>query len=339
MPILKFDLYSSPEDKVAIFNHSDVKAYAGQEQADQHGFFRIVTSPEAYLQMMKDSGGLVPPVLVYDWGKESSNFIRSIRSSVTNSIYNDYTQMMVGKLPILRKLLGDGMDWVPKTVFDRDEIGSLGSPFIAKAANSYDSKGVEKFDSKRDVPEDGGFDLYQEMIPIDREFRVVLFRGKVNPGVKLLMALEKTPRNKKAKDFRVDEMMSKDELKGNENTKFYWSQKNLSKIDGSILDQFGKIAKYIFNMNPGMNFVGLDVALDQSGKAWFIEHNLLPSMLSNQYLLLYKAMYEDWYQKPIGHDLTQKIHLLSPQFLAGTASKYTFEAEDGALGNLGIDLK
>ena len=142
---------------------------------------------------------------------------------------------------------------------------------------------------------------------------------------KILMILEKTPKNKKAKDLRIRESLSKEEMKDAGNTKFKWKHHNLDVI--KELKGLGEILTKVLDMNPTLNLAGIDVALDNDGKTWFLEHNTKASMLSNQSVLAYKAIYEDFYGKKIADDLAG----YADKHYKSSADKYPFEVSDKAL--------
>jgi hypothetical protein len=306
-----FDKFSGDSEMVQIFNTGDVKAFYGQPESDHFGTFLIVQKCD-----------LGTPVLVYDWAADSKQFL-NLQKAFTRNLYNNYTEIKLGKLNTLRKLVADGVSWLPKTAFTADDgWGGVKFPAICKAANSYDSKGVEKIDKKRDVPD--YIDIVQEIIPIDREFRIVAFRGKSNDTIQVLQILEKSPKNEKAKDLRVDEALSKEDLKNRPNTKFKWTLLDPAK-EKAIIDASAKIIKYIFADNPGLNFSGFDIAVDVDGKAWYIEHNMLPAPVGPTFLLLYKAIFEDWYKRRLGQDMRTKLESLATKYCQGTARKIDFE--------------
>lgn len=298
--------FSTQTHMVCIYSHNQVRAFYGQKEENHYGTF---------LSIDDFSCNYGTPVLVYDWAKYSKDFMDA-HKAFTRSVYNNFSDLKLGKLESLRKLVADGVDWVPKTAFTTDpDWGGVQFPAICKAANSYDSKGVEKIDKKRDVPD--YIDIVQEIIPIDREFRIIAFRGKSNDQVQVLQVLEKKPKNDKAKDLRVDENLSREEMRNRPNTKFSWTM--LSPADeGELLSKSAEIIKYIFKDNQGLNFAGFDIAMDKDGKAWYIEHNILPAPIGPTFLLLYKAIFEDWYHRDLEDKMIAHLAELAPMYCEGT---------------------
>lgn len=302
-----FDKFSDDAEMVDIYNSGTVRSYFGQPEADHFGTFRMVSDYDHST-----------PTLLYEWASKAGDFLE-LKKSFGRNVYNNFDETKLGKLSTLRKLVADGVNWLPKTAFTKDEgWGGVKFPAICKAANSYDSKGVEKIDSKKDVPD--YIDIVQEIIPIKNEYRIVAFRGKANDKIQVIQVLQKLPKNDKAKDLRVEEALSKEEMKNKPNTKFSWSILDPSE-ESELISAASEIIKYIFSDNPGLNLSGFDIAMDNQGKAWYIEHNLLPAPIGPMFLLLYKAMFEDWYNRELGPGMMNQLKDLAPKYCEGCAKK------------------
>ena len=300
-------------DKVQLYNKTE-KLDAFSWHVPGAELFKLINSPKDCDEDM--------PVLLYDDQASNKEFVEKLKTDAT--IYNKPSGILAGKVGIAKKL--QKYDWVPKCTFDKGEASKLKFPIIAKANNTYDSMGVEIVDTPEDLQKlSDKFDIFQEGIKIDREFRVVTFVGIKHTERKILMILEKTPKNKKAKDLRIKESLSKEEMKDAGNTKFKWKHHNLDVI--KELKGLGEILTKVLDMNPTLNLAGIDVALDNDGKTWFLEHNTKASMLSNQSVLAYKAIYEDFYGKKIADDLAG----YADKHYKSSADKYPFEVSDKAL--------
>jgi hypothetical protein len=297
--------------------------------SDEQKLFFYVKDADEYLRKIST---IEMPVMVFEW-KDDQEFVKAISANKlsTSLIYNDPRGIFLGKERILNKLVGDGMDWVPKTVFSMEDAkDQLTFPVIAKSRNSYDSKGVEKVDNRQDLSKFEKYDIFQNMIDIDREFRVIVFKGKrFDRTTKVLMILEKMPKNDKAKGLRVDEELSKEELKEKGNTKFKWKQLDIEKFEH--MDSLKKILPYLMNVNPSLNMTGLDMAVDKEGKMWYIEHNLQPAMFSNQGILIYKCIFEDYYGKKMSEKSRTMMLDMSKQYYKKTAENFPFELENEKL--------
>jgi len=343
---LTFDQYGSDFEKVAIFNSSGWVAMSYGHGKDE--FKRWLKSGEQKIfTYVKDSGDYLSkvstmdiPVLIFEWS-DKREFVNDVVKSRLSStaIYNDPRGVLIGKERILGRMIGDAVDFIPKTVFDIKEARDLHFPIIAKSRNSYDSKGVEKVERPNELDKFEKYDIFQEMIDIDKEYRVMTFRGhRFDPSIRILMILEKMPKNDKAKSLRVDEQLSKEELKDKGNTKFRWKQLNIDKFEH--IKALEKIVPYVMNINPTLSVTGMDLAIDKEDKMWFIEHNLLPALMSNQGVLIYKNVFEDFYGRNVQEKTRKQMMRLSKEYFDKTARKFPFELEDDeTIGNIdGVKL-
>ena len=212
--------------------------------------------------------------------------------------YNAPQGIIVSKLDTTKLLKRLKVPFIPKTVFDRDEAAKeLKFPIIAKASNTFQSRGVEKVATKAELKKlPGGFDIYQEQINIEEEFRIVFFRGKCKPGIALVAAYRRDPLNSKAKDLRTNEAgMYHERLMDRPKSNFSWTQVSPYTYKKINMEQCYAIASVIFHLNPTLNVAGLDIAVDKDGMHWFIECNSTPGLFSNMVPLIYKYIYEDYY--------------------------------------------
>ena len=295
--------------KVQLFNETeDADAFSWHVPGAE--LFKLINTADDFNGSM--------PVILYDNQKENKAFVNSISKGTA---YNSPDGILAGKVAIAKRLSADNCPWMPRTVFTKDEASSLKFPIIAKANNTYDSLGVEKIESLKALNKLNGYDVYQEAIIIEREFRIVVFAGLKNPVRKVLLVLEKIPKNAKAKRLRVEESLDIEELKNSDNTKFSWIHHPLSIL--AELKGINEILNTVLNLNPTLNLSGIDVAVDPEGKVWFIEHNTRASMLSNQSVLAYKAIYEDFYGKQMCED-KELISFADAHFKA-SANLYPFE--------------
>jgi hypothetical protein len=147
---LTFDKFGSDFEKVAIFHSSGwvsmsyghgKKGFDKWMKSDEQKLFTYVKSADEYLAK---AATMEVPVLIFEWS-DKREFVNDVVKSKLSStaIYNDPRNVLIGKERILNRMIGDGVDFIPKTVFDIKEAKHLKFPVIAKSRNSYDSKGVE----------------------------------------------------------------------------------------------------------------------------------------------------------------------------------------------------
>ena len=281
--------------------------------------YYFVTDPSAY------EVDIEKPIILWDRASVLEELEVLSKISATAIIYNNPKGITVSKEDTIKLLQKAKCPHLPKTVFDRDKAKTeLEFPIIAKASNTFQSRGVEKVDTKTALDKlPGGFDLYQQQIEIKAEFRLLFFRSK-NPEapLQMLAAFRRDPLNKKAKSLRVNEAgMYFDRLMDRAKSDFAWTQVDPHKY--MDMEETYKLASHVFSVNPGLHISGIDMAVDKNGKHWFIEQNSTPGMFSNQAVLIYRAVYED----SVG--VLSKQALENMVDLSKAYAKLTLEEEKG----------
>jgi hypothetical protein len=231
------------------------------------------------------------PILL--WGKkgdieESGVYSEMYKKPHPKKIYNNVEAIVTSKKDLLEIYQNQGHDFIPKTSFNKKKAArEIGFPMIAKSLNSFQSRGVEKVSNSQELQAlSADYDLFQEQIKIQDEYRLIFFRGFTTP-VTLLAAFHREPINQKSKGLR--EAMTQEELEEKEASEFKWTQVSLKKFNRS--DVFS-IASTVFLTNPFLNVVGIDLAFENE-RAYYIEQNITPGLISNVPFLLYKFVYED----------------------------------------------
>lgn len=231
------------------------------------------------------------PLLFWRNPERSSELLENGDLPPRKLIYNYPEKFDPGKKDLAIKAQKTDAKWYPKTVFNKKDLDLLDFPIIAKKDDSYQSKGVEKIESKEELG-NRKFDVYQECIPIKDEYRIMIFRGKNNGKIRAFGVWHRDPNNGKSKSLRINESSNKEkEIK----SKFKWSPVPLKEF--THWRSVKPIARAIFGFYPNLNFVGLDVAIDDKGKAWCIEHNETPGLVGNSSIRIYKYIFEDCFGK------------------------------------------
>ena len=235
------------------------------------------------------------PLLFWRNPQRSKNLLIKGEIPKKELIYNHPEKFDPGKKDLALKAQKIDAPWFPKTVFSKEDLGQLKFPIIAKKDDSYQSKGVEKIDDRRDLG-NRKFDVYQECVHIKNEYRIMIFKGKNSPKVKAFGVFHRIPINQKSKSLRVNEAES-----GETKSKFKWVPVPLNKFEN--WKGVKPIARAIFDFYPNLNFVGLDIAVDTEGKVWCIEHNDTPGLVGNTSIRIYKYIFEDCFGKKIPKDV------------------------------------
>ena len=235
------------------------------------------------------------PLLFWRNQDRSENLLAKGEIPKKSLIYNHPEKLDKRKKDLAIKAQKMNAPWFPKTVFSKEDLVQLKFPIIAKKDDSYQSKGVEKIDTRKDLG-NKKFDVYQECIEIKNEYRIMIFKGNNSPKIKAFGVWHRIPINKKSKSLRINESESK-EVK----SKFKWVPVSLKDFEN--WKGVKPIARAIFDFYPNLNFVGLDIAVDVEGKVWCIEHNETPGMVGNSSIRIYKYIFEDCFGKKIPKDV------------------------------------
>lgn len=272
--------------KVQIFSSlkfQDVEEIIGEDMKNYWGDFYEESD---FGKIDKDL-----PLLFWRNPERSKNLLLKGEIPKKELIYNHPEKFDPGKKDLAMKAQKINATWFPKTVFSKEDLTKLNFPIIAKKDDSYQSKGVVKIDDRKDLG-NRKFDVYQECISIKNEFRIMIFRGKNSPRIKAFGVWHRIPINKKSKSLRINESEG-----GEAKSKFKWVPVSLNQFEN--WNGVKPIAKAVFDFYPNLNFVGLDIAVDQEGKVWCIEHNETPGLVGNSAIRIYKYIFEDCFGKKI----------------------------------------
>ena len=329
----KFILASSTESpelrKIVFF--SSMPMEEKQAVQDELGkVFKFCDDPDKFLT---DHLLQTDPILLWDRASLLNKYgiADAISHGMKKEVYNAPQGITVSKLDMLKIAKKTKFPYIPKTVFTRAAAEKLGFPLIAKASNTFQSRGVEKVNTVKELDDlPPGFTIFQEQIKIAEEYRVVFFQGK--RGTRMLAVFRREPENKKAVDLRTNEAkgdgMKFSRLKKRDKSDFSWTQIDPRKSDIFDIKEAYQIANFIFATNPTLRIAGLDIAVDDKGKHWFIESNTTPGLFSNMVPLLYKFIYEDAYG-PMQTYSIKRLQELSFYFASLTMKdEPTFKVED-----------
>jgi len=320
----------SPELRKIVFYSTMPMEEKQAVQDELSKIFKFCDDPDKFLN---DHLLQTDPVLLWDRASLLNKYgiADAISHGMKHAVYNAPHGITVSKLDTLKMLKKTRFPYIPKTVFTKAAAENLKFPLIAKASNTFQSRGVEKVESKKeldDLPK--GFTIFQEQIKIAEEYRVVFFCG--SRGTRMIAVFRRDPENKKAEDLRANEAagdgMKFSRLKKREKSDFSWTQIDPRKSNIFNINEAYQIANFIFAANPTLKIAGLDIAVDGKGKHWFIESNTTPGLFSNMVPLLYKFIYEDAYG-PMQTYSIKRLQELSFYFASLTMKdEPTFKIED-----------
>ena len=277
-------------NKVQIFSDLEFKGVEKIIGKDMKNYWVDFYEQSDFSKIDKDL-----PLLFWTNQQRCKNLLVKGEIPKKELIYNHPEKFDPGKKDLAIKAQKMNAPWFPKTVFSKEDLGQLKFPIIAKKDNSYQSKGVEKIDTRKDLG-NRKFDVYQECVHIKNEYRIMIFKGKNSPKVKAFGVFQRIPINQKSKSLRVNEAES-----GEIKSKFKWVPVSLKKFEN--WKEVKPIARAIFDFYPNLNFVGLDIAVDVEGKVWCIEHNYTPGLVGNPSIRIYKYIFEDCFGKKFPPDV------------------------------------
>ena len=244
------------------------------------------------------------PILNYGGYYESSYEFMKNYPFLRNRTYNYIDKLHIFGSKITFAQLFSKYEWLPKTVFTREEAinGAVGFPVIAKCTSGHSGLGIKKFDTPQELasaPEtfkipsesDNGtmveksYDLFSQFIDFDMEFRVFLFRDKI-------MVV----------NHRVDRIENNVNIRSkDEKTKMNFEYVVLDK--NKIPEWFYKqIREIVSDIHPvsNMSVWSLDVCLEKNtNKLWIFECNAQTGLDALKCCLVYVNLYEDFFEKDL----------------------------------------
>lgn len=183
------------------------------------------------------------------------------------------------------------LKFVPKSVFTKEEAEKLKFPIIAKPAEGSKGEGIKVFKTKEDLKSaKDEFDVFSEKFDLKREFRVISIKGE------LVFIAERIPENDKANSLREKKHDDIFDREGtlSERSSYRWVKVEYGKKGVPEEKEFKKVCSAI-NIATKLEFLGVDIGLDSSGKSWAIECNSCPGLNKEQIVLIYEAIFKDFY--------------------------------------------
>jgi hypothetical protein len=255
-------------------------------------------------------------------------------SFIDDRFYNKPSDLKkIEKIPFYKYLQSLDSEYLAKTVYSLEEAKELKYPVIAKDSSTWQSKGVNKFDTFEALEKeynkgDVKYDIFQECIDIKYEWRAIVFKGIKDPEVKILTIYQRDPKNEKAKDLRLTEG-----LQSEESSKFKWS--NNCPSDYFDEEQMKEVKEMIQIASEcsDSNFYSVDFTLDKDGYFWFLELNDIPGMVGHVTVLAYLAIYKDFYNLSLAKSDTQKIKNIMYQMMEFTKNALPFSYDNELIEN------
>jgi len=238
------------------------------------------------------------PILWYGGGpsnEESTLFIKNKKVNKKN-IYNQQELLPLSGNKVTFAEKANKFSWLPKTVFSKKEAvdGAVGFPVIAKIKDGHSGLGIQKFDDAKELEKSKEkFDLFCQFIDFDREYRVMFCRDKI------IVINERVP--------TIDDNRSIRTKKAKEKISFTYVYQDQNKVDPEFIKQVTSICKDVKTFLD-LDLWGLDVVVDKKGKLWVMETSSATGLGSVKMTEVYKAIYEDFYGKPLPDKFLESIY-------------------------------
>jgi hypothetical protein len=184
----------------------------------------------------------------------------------------------------------DGVDFIPKAVYSREEAKDLEYPVIAKPDGEHSGLGIEIFDTHEELMKsDAEFDNYSEAKDLDREYRALLLNDK-----NVLIHERVSMGDNEIEDKESDEQ-----------TNFVYVDQDMKKLD--FLDELDRVAKEI-RKKIKLGLWSIDIMIDKSGKLWVAEINAGTGMAADKMARVYVDCYEDFYGEELSREFKDQLH-------------------------------
>lgn len=209
--------------------------------------------------------------------------IESMEAKVYNNI--DDIQISASKLNFHKAF--DGEDFVPKSVYKLEDIEDLSLPIIAKPSEGFSAQGIEKFDSYEGARNSElEFDIWQEAVDIDREFRAFIMENKIiHVSERITNTSNDMSVGKKDADEKID---------------LVYIDQDMDKFPH--MEEIERI-KESLNKKVNLEFYNIDLILDTDGKLWVPEVNGAPGIGPSMFRVIYKSFVEMAYD---GYKLSEE---------------------------------
>lgn len=195
-----------------------------------------------------------------------------------------------------------GGDHMPRSYFTGEEAAAhLRFPILVKPINGWAGKGVRIVSSRASLPYSSGL-VYQEHLKIAHEYRFTMVKERV------IFIAERVPSNEKCKALREGRESTADDYSRN---KFIWKPLNWSGRTSDMPAWLVKAHDIVRDVmrRIKLGVAGLDIAVTTSGEVYLIECNTSMGMTHDQSIRLYKAIFEDWYGRPVDAETEAVLNL------------------------------
>lgn len=295
MRLFEFDKFTENDlHRVYLFASSDKFSFSHIDslvRSVSQKMFQLLTPPGIFA----DSIDKTLPVFNYGNKEEIKKLIEDGVIERKN-VYNQPENLVNANSKVEFHKKTAGMEFIPKTVYSKEEASSLKFPIIAKTEKGSKGEGVEVFKTIEELnASTTEFGVFSEKFDLDKEFRCISIKGQI------VFIAERIPENEKANSLREEEH-SEDifDRKGtlDKRSAYEWKTVEMGQDGLPAREVFENVCRLI-NEKLGLEFLGVDIGIDKQGKLFCIEANTCPGLNKDQVVLIYEKIFEDFYKRKV----------------------------------------
>jgi hypothetical protein len=286
--ILEFEQYNNDLHKIYLFSHSDKFSFSHIDslvRSVSQKMFQLLMPPGIF----PESIDRTLPVFNYGNKGEIAALIASGAIDV-NNVYNRPENLVNANSKVRFHQLMQEFDFIPKTVFSKDQAASLKFPIIAKTDRGSKGEGVKVFKTPEELASSQDeYQVFCEKFDLDKEFRAISIKGKI------VFIAERIPMNDKANSLREEDVFDR---KGTleDRSSYKWETVEMGSDGLPPREDFESLCARV-NEKLGLEFLGVDIGIDKSGKMFCIEANTCPGLNKDQIVSIYENIFEDFYKR------------------------------------------
>ena len=291
MRLFEFEQFTNDLRKVYLFAQSDKFSFSHIDSLVRN------VSEKIFIQLTPPSvfpGDINKEMPILNYG--NSKVLKELIENGTvdrNKVYNQPENLSNAFSKINFHKKTEGLPFIPKTVFSKQEANALTFPIIAKTEKGSKGVGVQQFKTKEDLASSKDeYAVFSEKFDLKKEFRCLCVKGDV------IFIAERIPMNEKALSLREGEDIFDRKGTLEDRSDYKWETVQMGTNGLPSKEQFDSICGQI-NNTLGLEFLGVDLGVGASGKLWCIEANTCPGLNKDQIVLLYEKIFEDFYKRKV----------------------------------------
>lgn len=289
--LFEFEQFTNDLRKVYLFAQSDKFSFSHIDSLVRNVSEKIfiqLTPPGVFAGDINKT----MPILNYGNGNVLKDLIEN-GSVDRKNVYNQPENLTNAFSKVNFHKKTEGLQFIPKTVFTKNEATGLNFPIIAKTEKGSKGVGVQQFKTKEELnTSTDEYAVFSEKFDLKKEFRCLSVKGDV------IFIAERIPMNDKALSLREGEDIFDRKGTLEDRSDYKWETVQMGTNGIPSKESFDALCGQINNV-LGLEFLGVDVGLDSTGKLWCIEANTCPGLNKDQIVLLYEKIFEDFYKRKV----------------------------------------